>query len=335
MATKGYNSYRGRLSARKKLLTVLLVLVLLGSAVFLLGQDYLVYDGAGNVRLELPFLDFFRNEEDSETGDLGDVDLTIEEPQRPTIDLLQAQELPSDVLNGDIQAKLASLPETVVIQIKQTDGSLTYHPTFVTAKGVRTGDAMTTANLKAILESDRYTVARISCFADMAFAKADMVGASLQRDDKWLWYDDYASCWTDPAKDATREYLQKICAECVEMGFDEILLDQFSYPVKGRLDRILNVGSIDKTAELTEVLASLRQQLPKITGLSVVLRYNEPEKTGLTMELLQQFDRIYVDTGTVDMAKLAGQLPAGFDQTTRLVAMVRTAPASGSYMLVQ
>ena len=331
MATKGYNSYRGRSSIGKKILVVVLVLILLASAVFLLVQNYLVYDGEGNVRLDLPFF----QEKEPEEEELGEVDLTIEEPQRPTIDVLQAQELPTDVLSGDVQGQLASMPGAVVIQIKLTDGSLTYHPTFQTAEGVSTGDALTTENLKAILASDRYTVARISCFADMAFAKADVEGASLQRDDGWLWYDDFASCWIDPAKDATLTYLQKLCAECAEMGFDEIMLDYFGYPTQGRLDRILGIDDVDKTQVLTDFLEKLRQEVPKITALSVALRRDEPEQSGLTVDLMTQFDRIYVDTGTVDLEQLEAQLPEGFDRSTRLVPMVRTAPASGSYMLVQ
>ena len=331
MATKGYNSYRGRASAWKRLLVVLLILTVVGSGVFLLCQNYLVYDGEGGVHLELPF---FREEPLDDT-DLGDVDLTIEKPQRPTIDVLQAQELPADVLAGDVAGKLASMPNAVVIQIKQRDGKLTYYPGFATANGVRTGDALSTSKLKEILATDRYTVARISCFADMAFAKADVEGASLQRDDKWLWYDDYASCWLDPAKEATLAYLQKICAECAELGFDEILLENFNYPMQGRLDRILGIGAVNKTQELTECLEGLRAQLPKITALSVVLERNDPEKSGLAVQLLEQFDRIYVDSGKVDVAQLTGQLSAEFDRDTRLVSMVRTAPESGSYLLIQ
>ena len=55
MATKGYNSYRGRVSAGRIVLIVVLVLVLLGAIGYLAVQNYLVYDEAGQVHLELPW----------------------------------------------------------------------------------------------------------------------------------------------------------------------------------------------------------------------------------------------------------------------------------------
>lgn len=55
MATRGYNSYRGRVSTGRIVLIVVLVLVLLGAIGYLAVQNYLVYDEAGQVHLELPW----------------------------------------------------------------------------------------------------------------------------------------------------------------------------------------------------------------------------------------------------------------------------------------
>ena len=51
MATRGYNSYRGRVSTGRIVLIVVLVLVLLGAIGYLAVQNYLVYDEAGQVHL--------------------------------------------------------------------------------------------------------------------------------------------------------------------------------------------------------------------------------------------------------------------------------------------
>ena len=55
MATRGYNSYRGRVSTGRIVLIVVLVLILLGAVGYLAVQNYLVYDEAGQVHLELPW----------------------------------------------------------------------------------------------------------------------------------------------------------------------------------------------------------------------------------------------------------------------------------------
>ena len=54
---------------------------------------------------------------------------------------------------------------------------------------------------------------------------------------------------------------------------------------------------------------------------------------GVTLALLtEHFDRIYVDTDTVDAATLQGLLPADFDPVTRLVQVAAEAASSGSYV---
>lgn len=55
MATKGYNSYRGRMSGGKIVLIVVLALVLVGAVAYLALQNYVVYDEAGNATIDLPF----------------------------------------------------------------------------------------------------------------------------------------------------------------------------------------------------------------------------------------------------------------------------------------
>ena len=48
MVTKGYNSYHGRMSGGKIVLIVVLALVLVGAVAYLVLQNYVVYDEAGN-----------------------------------------------------------------------------------------------------------------------------------------------------------------------------------------------------------------------------------------------------------------------------------------------
>ena len=55
MATRGYQSYRGR-NHGKLALVIVLVLILLAAVGYLVAQEYMVYDDEGHRHLELPFL---------------------------------------------------------------------------------------------------------------------------------------------------------------------------------------------------------------------------------------------------------------------------------------
>lgn len=121
-------------------------------------------------------------------------------------------------------------------------------------------------------------------------------------------------CWLDPNKPETQQYLADLCAECASLGFDEILLDQFTYPTVGRLDR-LQTGDVEKTAVLAALTVRLREAIPKTTALSIELHSDpvaDTDKSGLTLELVTgSFDRIYLDTTDLPLATLQGELPRG------------------------
>lgn len=340
MATKGYNSYHGRMPTGKKILIVVLVILLLGACAFLYCQNHLVYDDSGKVHLELPFGKKDDPGKDSSDGadSQPDVPLEREEPQRPTIDVVHGQELSSNVLTQDPAAVLqeAAATDTLVINVKLSDGSFTYQPAFQVASRADSGDALDTEHLKTLLASGKHTVARVSALCDTAFAYDHVDEAGLKRTtDGWLWYDYNSQCWLDPASTVTADYLKQVCRELAEMGFDEILLDWFGYPTYGRTDLLDVAADVDREKVLTDLVSAVREALPKITAVSVVLREDDPEVSGLTPTLLASFDRIYADSYTVDCDALVKKLPESFKSETQLVKMVREAQSSGSYMIVQ
>ena len=106
MATKGYNSYHGRMSGGKIVLIVVLALVLVGAVAYLALQNYVVYDEAGNATIDLPF--FHRKDDRGEktddstvdgTGDRDDiVDTVMPEHPHVKVAALHGTRLPDDCL---------------------------------------------------------------------------------------------------------------------------------------------------------------------------------------------------------------------------------------------
>lgn len=329
MSTKGYNSYRGRISPGRVILIVVLALILLGAGAVLMLQNYMVYDDDGGLHLELPFFQKTEQPDDGTRID-GEGDLVeIVVPEHPHVQVaaLHATRLPDDCLWWDADYILTRLvQEDFVLAVKRTTGGITYGTSVETPAGVTVETGRTMDCLNALLDSGRHSVAHIVCFRDSAYSRARTEAALVQEDGS-LWYDAEGQSWLDPTSPEVLQYITALVRECGELGFDEILLDQFCYP--GDTEAVDN-DSADKAQVLTDFAETLRDALPEDVALSVVVRDGQ----GLTAaELAELFDRLYVPAES-DLAAVKDALPEGYDPETRVVAMTTAAAAGGSYMIV-
>ena len=335
MKIKGYSGYHGRRKKQKVLITLVLIVAVLLCGAFLLLQDYFVYDDSGKISLDLPFFD--RGGEDSPTVDEDEVTIDIVTPNEKSSSLREVKELHarmvgSLVLKRDPEKTLESTPEEdIVIEVKRVNGSITYAseaniPEEVDVTG---GDTMT--NLKAILAGDKYVVGRMSTFCDSYFVRAYR-DAALCRDNGGYWYDADSRTWLDPTHPQTTAYITALCQELTALGFDELMLDHFAYPVTGNTAAIDGLAQTDREAVLADFVAALRANLPEGTVLGIVLRNDLSAEDGINAELITTyFDRVYV-ASHVDITALREELGEGYG-AERIVAMTGKAPESGSYMI--
>ena len=135
MVTKGYNSYHGRMSGGKIVLIVVLALVLVGAVAYLVLQNYVVYDEAGNATIDLPF--FHRKDDRDDktddstvdgTGDRDDiVDTVVPEHPHVKVAALHGTRLPDDCLWWGADYIMNTLaPEDLVLAVKRTTGGITF-----------------------------------------------------------------------------------------------------------------------------------------------------------------------------------------------------------------
>ena len=202
MATKGYNSYHGRMSGGKIALIVALALVLVGAVAYLTLQNYVVYDEAGNARLELPFLHRKDKEEPDDTLSAGDRDDIVDtvEPEHPHVKVaaLHGVRLPDDCLWWGADYIMNTLaPEDMVLAVKRTTGGITYGTSVETPAGVVVETGRPIDCLKTLLASGRYTVGSVVCFRDSAYSRS-VPETALVREDGSLWYDNGGQAWLDP-----------------------------------------------------------------------------------------------------------------------------------------
>ncbi len=327
MSTKGYHSYRGKNTGGRVALIVLLLLILLAAVGYLLAQEFVVYDDEGRAHWELPWQQAPEEPDKPDPLPDDDVDITRDEPQRLPVQTLRAQELPYGCLGSDPTALLTG-QEAVVVNVKLYDGSVAYHTGVALPGSVLSGGFGTLNQLQTILSGDCYTVARLACFCDNAYAAARPEEAALCTPAGALFRDENGRRWLDPSKPETLSYLSSLARECAQLGFDEILLDWFSYPLSG------DTGALelpeDRETVLRDFAQALRRQLPEDTRLSVVLRQTPAAGNGLTMKwLAEEFERVYV----MDGVSLTG-LPTSYDRNNRVVYITH-APTTGSYLLAQ
>ena len=316
---KDVGGYRGRRTITDILkfiaiaLGVIVVLVLAG---LFFAQRYIVYTDEGP-KLELPpFLEMFRRTE-KEPGasaslpDPGNVSVVIDpggsEPEPPQEEEKAgfALELPvEDVLNGTAAAKLeAAGAEALILEVKAPSGQLAWYSDLFTADWAEVNAPRSNNDaLKQWNAGDVYTVARVCCFRD------DSVPYSLNkqalRKGNYNWRDELGLRWLSPAHEDNQAYIAGLCGELGALGFDEIVLEQFHFPIRGNVENISQGERYDPasfSSELESLLTQVQGALePYDTKLS--LRFEREalvegyEISGVTVDLLDRFaSRFWTD----------------------------------------
>ena len=323
-ANRDVGGYRGRRTVTDILkfiavaLAVIVVLVLAG--VFYL-QRYVVYTDDG-AKLELPpFLQMFRHEERDDPADSaslpdpGSVSVIIDPDgsasEQPAEENKAgfALELPvEDVVNGAASAKLEEAgAEALILEMKSPGGQLAWSTQNPTAQWAEvSGDAEVNQALERWnTDTEIYTIARVCCFRDDS-APYSWNKLALRKGN-YNWRDELGLRWLSPAHEDSQAYIASVCGELAALGFDEIVLEQFHFPVGGNTDNITRGDRYDPAA-FTAQLESFLEQVQKAVnqnavGTTVVsLRFTGDvlgegsARSGVTPQLLQRFGgRIWSD----------------------------------------
>lgn len=339
---RGYSSYRGRKSKWKVAVAGLLVLIILGAVGFMLLQRFIVYDDMGVPQLSLPGAE----KEQPQVSVPGEVDITFEEekPEQAEVQLLQAVQLGKDPALWETELAAAGEP-AFCVTVKAGGGQLQYAFATGAAGQVRSNTAAAaTEVLPRLLSGEKYGIARLACLRDGSVARANVETMGLKNTGGFLFYDGNNENWLDPAKAAARAYLSALAVECADMGFDEILLTDLSYPTEGKLDKIAygdpgSAAQYDWNAEqVAGLVAAIREALgDRPVKLSLEMPASVLENggvdavAGIDLKQLEQLDCIYVPAGADRVEALQAAVPEG----VALIPEVESIPAEeASYLLM-
>lgn len=344
--SRGYRNYRGRRSKGKIALAVLLVLVILAAAAVMFLQQNIVYDKTGTPRLEVPW----RKEPAAEEEEPVDMDLVVQEPEKPQREAVCAFSVGDEALTLEgwssarpqAEALYGQNCNAVAVTLKDSQGRV-FFDSGTAVSGARQIHEDTSAALTELLSGETaadYAIARLSCFHDPKAANSDVENLGLKNTGGYIFYDGRNSQWLDPAKPAAREYLCRLAQEAAAMGFDELLLTDISYPTEGKLDKIA-YGETEKSANLTAFLEELRTALePFGTTLSMevpvsVLTEGYSEAAGLVLsEIAPRVDRIYAAASPEEVPALTAAVTAACETTDFVPELTAMDPSlTGSWLL--
>ena len=97
-----------------------------------------------------------------------------------------------------------------------------------------------------------YTIAKISAFQDRSYGESHVSSGLYMLNRKGLWMDPEGMYWLDPTNATTTSWITSVVLELRDMGFDEVLLDDFCFP---NSDKYIFNG--DKAAALQSAAATL------------------------------------------------------------------------------
>ena len=97
-----------------------------------------------------------------------------------------------------------------------------------------------------------YTIARISAFQDRSYGESHVSSGLYMLNRRGLWMDLEGMYWLDPTNATTTSWITSQVLELRDMGFDEVLLDDFCFPSS---DQYIFTG--DKAAALQSAAATL------------------------------------------------------------------------------
>lgn len=307
----GYGPYHGQSRTSTVLkgvaifLAALLVLVVL--AVVFLGQ-YVVYSADG-ARLELPF---FQSSPPAPTQGVTAAPaptLVIVTPEPTPPPRLQAAALPREALaDGTAKGRMeAANANAVWFDMKADDGTLGYVSSLdlaIRAKASASDPALNEAIQALNATEGLHAVARVSCFKDDLLSDADYT-LNILTNSGYRWTDPQKLHWSSPANETVCTYLAGVCQELAALGFDEIVLDNAGYPVKGNLGYIkkgplYNLDQLDGVVDA--FYARVKESLAAYPGVTLSIVATEAALDGSDAKSGQTAANVAASAGRVWIA---------------------------------
>ncbi len=171
------------------------------------------------------------------------------------------------------QAKALPTGTPIMLDVKTPKGNFLYNSSVSEHRHSNVDNAQMDALISELDEAGYYLIARLPAFRDYQFGLKNVPCGLSVRSGAYLWADDDYCYWLDPTETGTLEFLVNIVTELKNMGFDEVVFEEFRFPDTDNLE-----FSGDRAAALQQAAETL---VTSCTGESFALSFIQSPEFGL------------------------------------------------------
>lgn len=177
---------------------------------------------------------------------------------------IQGYYITTNMLSDGVNAVRAALDaandyNAVMIDVKSVFGNYYYHSSLSGAETATSADidAVEALIRELTARSDLTVIARVPAFSEPNYAFAHQ-NQALSLYSGALWMDERRCYWLDPSDSAVQGFLASIALELQDLGFDEVLFDDFYFPDS---DAINWNGGVSRQLAVQDAAAGIRSLL--------------------------------------------------------------------------
>ncbi len=233
--------YRTQRVLKRILVTLLSVAVVLAAvwACWLLWvQRYIVYSADGSAKLDFD-LPPIGNGEPAVAPEDPDISIRFDQNDQMLgaatelaqmegyyVELSDLQDIPA------VKSQIQALPAgtAVMVDVKNIKGAFYYASTVGSTRSTQINTEQFDDLIATMKRSGMYAIARFPALRDYTYGLNHVPDGVHHSSGGYLYMDDDGCYWLHPGSEGTLSYLTQIIMELKNLGFDEVVLEDFCFP---------------------------------------------------------------------------------------------------------
>ena len=225
-----------------RILAAVLVLAVVAAAGcacwFVWAQRYIIYTADGEARLDFDLPPITPGEpavkpEETDVTIRFDTEETVVGTSTELTQLAGYYVEPDALTDlGAVKTQIQALPTgtAVMIDVKSIQGAFYYSSTVSSTRSSRVNTEQMDELISWLSKRDVYAIARLPALRDYTYGLNHVPDGVHHSSGGYLYQDDEGCYWLHPGSQGTLTYLTQIITELRNLGFDEVVLDDFCFP---------------------------------------------------------------------------------------------------------